>query len=117
MRFRSLVDNRFFKLIKDKSAFKDLFNLLPAVAGTGAVGIGAAQAGNKEYQQGGITGDPPWKKKTYSTIEDAPYKEKELPIKTRQDFKGNFLSKTASGGVRRDSYGKLGDLYRYFGGL
>jgi hypothetical protein len=114
---KGLVDNRFFKLIKDKSAFKDLFNLLPAVAGTGAVGIGAAQAGNKEYQQGGITGDPPWKKKTYSTIEDAPYKEKELPIKTRQDFKGNFLSKTASGGVRRDSYGKLGDLYRYFGGL
>ncbi|MBT7349168.1 hypothetical protein HN803_00010 [candidate division WWE3 bacterium] len=55
---KGLVDDRFFKLIKDKSAFKDLFNLLPAVAGTGAVGIGAAQAGNKEYQQGGVITDP-----------------------------------------------------------
>lgn len=38
------------------------------------------------------------------------------PIKQREDFKGNWLRYQGSGGRRRDSYGELGDLYRYYAG-
>lgn len=40
-------------------------------------------------------------------------------ITHRDDYKGNFLSYTASGGRRAESYGDnaMGDVYRYYGGL
>lgn len=59
-----------------------------------------------KYQDGGEV----------DAISGAAPKKWQIPIKEREDFKGNFLSYQGSGHKRRDAWGSLGDLYRYYGG-
>jgi hypothetical protein len=73
---------------------------------------------NSAYASAKKTGEEEfiWNNKRYSV------NDKNTPgqrITHRDDFKGNILSYTASGGQRADSYGNnaIGDAYRYFGGL
>ena len=56
---KTSVDVRFFKMIKDKEAFKNLFKVLPAVAAPVAIGTAQQKNGGwlSKYQEGGIIED------------------------------------------------------------
>ena len=53
------MDVRFFKMIKDKEAFKNLFKVLPAVAAPVAIGTAQQKNGGwlSKYENGGVIED------------------------------------------------------------
>lgn len=56
---KTSVDVRFFKMIKDKEAFKNLFKVLPAVAAPVAIGTAQQKNGGwlSKYENGGVIED------------------------------------------------------------
>ena len=56
---KTSVDVRFFKMIKDKEAFKNLFKVLPAVAAPVAIGTAQQKNGGwlDKFQEGGVIED------------------------------------------------------------
>ncbi len=61
-----------------------------------------------------VSGKTPFSKGSCQKAQDGTIQG---PISKRKDFDGNWLSSMAAGNQRKNSYGNLGDLYRYFGGM